>query len=493
MTSKLLKILPNESALSGKSPFLEKLNEDFSDNSEPRALRALAQIIDNGLCHRCGSCVGICPTGTLSLDNQSYPTVKNLSACTDCNLCVKVCPGDEFDFHKHHQEKFGVQGEITSTHGHFEKALVAYSNDTWLREHSTSGGLVTAILLEMLEQKKIDGALVIVSDEKEIWKGKPVIARSKEEILKSLKSKYAISPTNSAFTEILNTEGRYALVGLPCQIHGFIKAAELDARLKERVVLTIGIFCHAAVEHDGYEIIWNSLGEKRKTAKKFISRVGKHPGTPYIETTEGKFSPVYFPEKKGFRPSSMEIINILYRLYSPKRCLTCFDALAEFADISIGDPWLAPPADNINFGEGWSFALIRKKEIGDFVTEMQKNNKITVHEVNEKEALSCNKMMSSEKVWRAFRIIETRRRQGKAVPKYADYELQMPDLGVKQFIKTEINMFTHIFCFLPKRFRAPVMSFFLGNGGYIFLWLNHQRRDVRHYLRDSWARLKRKL
>ncbi len=491
--SNLLRIIPNENSLKQASPFKEQLSNNLQDVSQPRALRSLAQIIDGGLCHRCGSCVGICPTGVLTTDDRSYPTIKNLAACTDCDLCVKVCPGDEFDFKFHHQQKFGEQGDLTSTHGQFIHSLIAHSNDPYLREHSTSGGLVTEILLAALEKGKIDGAVVIVSDEKEIWKGKPIIARTRDEILKSLKSKYAIAPTNSAFAEIKAVEGKYALVGLPCQIHGFLKAAELDTKLKERVVFTIGIFCHAAVELEGYNIIWNSLGEDKNRAKKFISRVGKHPGTPHLEFEDGSLSPVYYPNKKGFRPSSMEIINILYRLYSPERCLTCFDALAQFADISIGDPWMSPPEDQVDFHDGWSFALVRQPALLEFVNELVAENRITSLSVTKKEALKCNKMMSTEKVWRSFRVIETRRRQGKSVPKYSDYEIKMPNLGFKQFLKTEINMFTHIFCFLPFKVRAVVLRFFLGNGGYSLLWLNSKRRKFRQWSQDKIAMIKRKV
>lgn len=491
MKNSSLKIL-NESPLRDGGSFLSSIDE-ISDKSQPRALRSLAQIIDNGLCHRCGTCVGICPTDALGLDDESYPKVKNLSACTDCDLCVKTCPGDEFNFEKTHLEKFGNKGEITSTHGEFSNSFVAYANDPWLREHSTSGGLVTAILLHLIETKQIDGALVIVSDPENIWKGKPIIARTKDEILDSLKSKYSIAPTNSVFKEIREIEGKYAIVGLPCQIHGFHKAKELDAKLKERIVLSIGIFCHAAVEYEGYRTVWESLGEKREKATKFISRVGKHPGTPYIEFGDGTQEPVYFPKKKGFRPSSMEIINILYRLYSPKRCLTCFDALAEFADISVGDPWMSPPDDSIDFHKGWSFALVRNEFAQKICDEMEQNKSITTYKTTEKEALKCNTMMSSEKVWRAFRIIETQRRQGKAVPKYADYEIKMPSLGIKQFLKTEINMFTHIFCFLPSGFRKPILKFFLSNGGYSLLWLNNKRREVRGFLKDFYSKYKRKL
>jgi len=190
-------------------------NRDGDDNT-PRALRSLGKIIDGGLCHRCGSCVGICPTGVLGLDSEDYPSVKNVSACTDCDLCVKVCPGDEFDLVQAYREVHNADTDLTSTHGIFSEAYLSYATDPDIRERSTSGGLVTAILLDQLRTGAIDGAIVITSDADQLWKGKPIVARSEAEILAAMKSKYAICPTNSVFNEIREIPGRYALVGLPC-------------------------------------------------------------------------------------------------------------------------------------------------------------------------------------------------------------------------------------------------------------------------------------
>jgi hypothetical protein len=101
-------------------------------------------------------------------------------------------------------------------------------------------------------------------------------------------------------------------------------------------------------------------------------------------------------------------------------------------------------------------------------------------------------MMSTEKRWRAFRVIETLRRQGKPVPAYGPHGFRFPRQSGKQFIKTEIHMFTHIFCHLPK-LRGYVLNFTLSGGGYVLLWLNCQRRALRFFLRDNFARVKRAL
>ncbi|MDZ4784884.1 MAG: hypothetical protein SGJ02_02295, partial [bacterium] len=147
---------------------------------------------------------------------------------------------------------------------------------------------------------------------------------------------------------------------------------------------------------------------------------------------------------------------------------------------------------DVDFLQGWSFALVRNEKAKQICQSMIRDRAIIAKDVTRKEALDCNKMMSTEKRWRAFRIIETHRRQGKPIPAYGRYGLEMPKSSGKQFLKTELNMLTHALCFTP-RFRISVLKFFLGSGGYYLLWLNSLRRRVRDFIRDNIALFKRKL
>lgn len=490
-TSSLLQVLPQESKLRGENAFLEPLPFPPNENGKaPRALRALSHIVDGGLCHRCGTCVGICPTGVLGLDSEDYPRVKNLSACTDCDLCVKVCPGDEFDFLSFYKEVHGKEGDFTDTHGKFIDASVSYATDPVIRDGSTSGGTVSAILCHLLETKQIDGAVCIASDPDQLWKGKAIIARNREQVLSAMKSKYAITPTNSVFSEIRELPGKYAVVGLPCQMHGLQKAMQLDQRIKERVFVSIGLFCHAAIEHEAFRVIWEGLGDKTKGAKRFVSRIGKHPGAPHLELADGSFYPVYYGDRQGYRPSSIEVINVLYRLYTPERCTTCFDGLSEFADISVGDPWLPPPDDSVDWYKGWSFCLNRTERGAAVYRSLIDSGKLHSVSVTPREARASNKLMATEKRWRAFRVIETHRRQGKPIPQYGPDLQEFPQHGGLQFVETEMHMLTHIFCFLPK-YRAGVLRFMLGSGYWLF-YVNNLRRRFRVWSRDELYRLRTK-
>jgi len=470
-------------SLKKNSAFRAPLSDETA--SQPRALRTLASIVDGDLCHRCGTCVGICPTKVLGVDGQDYPQVENLSACTDCDLCVKVCPGEQFDAQKVAKEIFGELPDLKDMHGRFSEAHLSYACDETIREGSTSGGLVTGLLVGLLKEKAIDGAVVVGSDPGTPWRGKPQIARTPEEIMASAKSKYAIAPTNVVFQEILEKPGRYAFVGLPCQIHGLHKAAEISPLIRERVVLSIGLFCHAAVEHDPMEYIWSKIpGNQSGDVEKFISRVGKHPGTPYVKRKNvSKLEPVYFPEAKGYRPSSMEVLNVLYRLYTPPRCLTCYDSTAEFADIAVGDPWMKPP-EGVDFLRGYSFTLSRT-EAGDKALALARDKgHVNLKPLSRKEAEGSNTMMGEEKRWRAFRVLETRRRRGELVPEYG---FRLPRASGKQFILTELNMFSHVFCFL-KFGKETLLRLTFSKVGYYLLWLNSRKRSLREWARNKGLR-----
>lgn len=51
--------------------------------------------IDENLCKGCEICVERCPTDVFEMTGtgvDSYPTVTDIDACTDCKTCELLCP-----------------------------------------------------------------------------------------------------------------------------------------------------------------------------------------------------------------------------------------------------------------------------------------------------------------------------------------------------------------------------------------------------------------
>lgn len=48
--------------------------------------------VEKRLCKKCGICVHFCPQRVFELDEDLFPKVTNLEACTGCKLCELKCP-----------------------------------------------------------------------------------------------------------------------------------------------------------------------------------------------------------------------------------------------------------------------------------------------------------------------------------------------------------------------------------------------------------------
>jgi len=57
------------------------------------------------------------------------------------------------------------------------------------------------------------------------------------------KSKYCPVSANVALRDVMEIDGRYAVVGLPCHIQGVRKASMVFKDLRRRIVLCIGLLC----------------------------------------------------------------------------------------------------------------------------------------------------------------------------------------------------------------------------------------------------------
>ncbi len=333
---------------------------------EKSPFNIISETVKPGLCARCGACVPICPRKIIKLNEQHYPYIENMDRClSKCNMCINICPGKTVDFNSWDDEIYGKRPHPESITGIVKNSLVGYSVNKTIREIGASGGIVTQLLAYMLEKDKIDGALVLGSEVNE--KGyhiKPVIARSVEELKKTTRSKYLISPQLTRIQEIIETDGRYAIVALPCQTHAIRKYLKISRKLRERVKLVIGLHCNTVYEPYLLDEMIAIGGYKREEITNVEFRGGEWPG--YIEFTlkDGEVvRPFKFEEVK-------DAINTLKLFYSPRRCNLCLDFSAEYADLTVADPWLRGKDGSYLYDDtqGWTTILTRT-ETGDRIIQ----------------------------------------------------------------------------------------------------------------------------
>lgn len=245
--------------------------------------------------------------------------------CSSCGLCCNVCPSVAAN-------QVVTEG-VDTFHGMCLNAYIGHSTDSEIRQKSQSGGVVTALLCYLLEQRLIEGAIVNRFNE---HTKRPEVAclQAKDELLNATGSYY--SQSSVVKTILDNRDKQTAAVVLGCQSESLelIKRAcpEIDAPAYK-----IGLICSG--QHSGKYIddliAIAGAGNKRITKMRFKDKdAGGWPGNVKIYTCDRDYM---LHRKFRWR---------LQHVYEAYRCLMCFDRMNVHSDIVAGDPWGIDNDDN---------------------------------------------------------------------------------------------------------------------------------------------------
>lgn len=343
----------------------------------------IAAVVEDGLCTGCGTCAGICPTEAIEMriSNRLWlPRIEG-EKCTNCGLCVASCSGYSMNFSQLNSGIFGRQPE-DSFLGNYRECYVAHSNHEEIRYNSSSGGVVTQLLVFALERGIIDGALVVRMREDRPLEPEPFIARTKEQILSASRSKYCPVATNEALRHVLRENGRFAVVGLPCHIHGVRKAEMNVKELSEKIVFHIGLMCSHTVNFFGTELILRKLGVSQDQVAKIDYRGLGWPGSMHIGLKDS--SDFLIPYVGGWN-AYWPIFSSFF--FTPMRCLMCPDETNELADISVGDAWL-PELESERIGE--SVVVVRTRKGEEILSHASSSGALFL------KAIECEKVKRSQ-------------------------------------------------------------------------------------------------
>lgn len=294
-----------------------------------------------GLCHRCGGCVTFCTAinyGALEIDDDGKPKYGDPEKCIECGLCYAVCPEiNELE------EEVKRQANWSAPTGRILDATVARTTDRIVYERATDGGVVTSLLLYLIDRGKIDGA--ITAKQIGLFQRKPFLCTKKDEILESAGfffdtvhgmkrfSEYYITYSTEELPSMMKKGlHRVAFVGTPCQINAVRRMQALGIVPSDDIVLCLGLFCSG-------NFVFND-----KAKKKIADVAGfKWDDVKKINIKESIIIHLKNGEKKTV---PVEMFDSLKRY----ACNYCMDYSSEFADISFG---------GIGAVEGWTSVLTR--------------------------------------------------------------------------------------------------------------------------------------
>ncbi len=210
---------------------------------------------------------------------------------------------------------------------------MGHACDESIRRNAASGGMVTALLCQMLDKGCIDGAWVTKTG---FDQGKltyhTYIATSNEEIKEASSSVYMDIPLLSHLDMVREFPGKIAVVMTPCMLAALDHIMQDDRQIREKIYIKLGLYCSGSHDIALSNMVLDKLNIPLDDAKRLYYRRGHWRGLSsvvYRDGSEYEFS---------YTHTLCAYKNAYF--FEKTSCMSCKDHFASHADISFGDIWL---------------------------------------------------------------------------------------------------------------------------------------------------------
>ncbi|ROU04331.1 Coenzyme F420 hydrogenase/dehydrogenase, beta subunit C-terminal domain [Histidinibacterium lentulum] len=305
----------------------------------------ITRTVARNLCTGCGACAGAFPGLIRMVDdpvNGRRPVVvQSAEAREAAAKAVSLCAGAQSDW-----GRLPRTDAIDEDWGPVLAAWEGWASDDEIRHRGSSGGAVTALALHALATGTADGVAHVAARADDPRLNAAVISRDRAGLLRGAGSRYAQASPAESLGRIAGGTERVAFVGKPCDVASVHKAAQSDPFLKAKIPLTIAIFCAGAPNLVATDRLLDRLGVPKDG--RLVDLRYRGDGWPGLmqaawidaEGTRNESEGISYAEGWG------KVLQSERRW----RCRVCADHTGAFADISVGDPWHAPPAGNTDAG-----------------------------------------------------------------------------------------------------------------------------------------------
>jgi len=336
-------------------------------------------IIKKRLCSGCGACTVICKKNCIHMKSGSsynYPYIDNKS-CNNCGLCLKVCPGNRIlgRLISKNLASLNMQDTLNS--------YVAYSNDEKIRYNAASGGVISSLLVFLLKQKYIDGAICVKQDESNPLANKSFVATSEFEVLQASGSRYSPVSNCEILKDILSDNKQYAFIGKPCEIDAVNEMQKYLPELREKIKIKISLMCACTPSRKGTLKLLKNLNLEPSKITKLSYRGNGWPGFFRVETKENSQQTIPY----------LQAWNNCLSKYSCLRCIVCDNPFGKGADITVGDAWDQKLIKN---NIGLSAVLVKSETGRSYMNMAVANNVLSVEEINSENIFSFQKSLISK-------------------------------------------------------------------------------------------------
>lgn len=326
------------------------------DHMSHRTTQILRDVINNSLCANCGACLTSVIHGKCFMAPTPRGPEPSFTSDTEFDdRILEVCPGVGINYpelYRHHYGRLPEDARI----GIVDRLWIGYAANQEIRRKGASGGIMTAVLIHLLNQKLVDAVILarqgLPSPSEASW----YIARTPQEVMECAQSVYIPVSMLNALSFLLPGE-TYAITCVPEQSAALRVLQQQGNPQAIQIKYVLGPYTGTALEPDAITALLHLHHVKRND--KVVSlqwRAGEWPGYLEIIMESGKV----IRSKKVY-------YNFLIPFYMTTTSLVSMDFGNEFTDLSVGDAW-SPVYESK--GQGFSVVVSRTPEMTHLLEEM---------------------------------------------------------------------------------------------------------------------------
>ena len=312
----------------------------MSKMSQPQHL---AEVVENGLCIGCGLCRSIAGderiTFGMTPEGRERPVERvPLDSPTWARIAA-VCPGVRIEGQD--QRLLDPQATLDPIWGPYLRMDRGYASDPTVRFQASTGGVLTALALYLLGQRKVDFILHVKASRTQPMRSEWSLSFDRVAVLERSQSRYGPAAPLADFEAVLARQQAFAFVGKPCDVGALRLLARTDSRVNRYCRYMLALVCGGASELSKSQDLLEEYGLSEAELSVFRYRGFGNPGVTRIETKDGRV----------FEKTYLDLWKDESRWRLQNRCKICPDAIGEVADIAASDVWPggAPTGEDAGF------------------------------------------------------------------------------------------------------------------------------------------------
>ncbi|MBW2940877.1 Coenzyme F420 hydrogenase/dehydrogenase, beta subunit C-terminal domain [Zhongshania aquimaris] len=324
-------------------------------------MNKVSEVVKSGLCTGCGLCATAKSAHVVMERSGGFlrPSgVEKISVIEQKGI-FHACPGVSSGYMDVELESGQLEDRLWGKH---LSVMAGHSTDSRVRKRGSSGGVITEIATYLLVNGLVNGVVVTIYDEANPIATLTKIARTPDEVLEAVGSKYSPSSPLTVLDTIHNAQGRFAVVGKPCDVAAFRMLINEDARLLDKIPYLLSFFCAGVPSDIGNTRLVEKIGVPIEELAKFQHRGDGWPGSAIATSKEN------IEKKLSYNESWGQVLS----KHLQYRCKLCGDGVGEAADIVAADAWECDELGYPQFSEkdGESLIIARTSKGMELLTSV---------------------------------------------------------------------------------------------------------------------------